>query len=399
MRQRSLDVENGRTWLREFWLDRVIRLFMAITGALLLSFCGGNAPGPEGRGSAGETPDGGSSQGGKPETATTSALTPFTISRVEAEAFTGFSGSTTASKGGTGPYSNLQPCSDTTGCGQNVGWIGTGEWFSYDVNVQTSVASIAVRVASPYSGYLHFEVDNGAFTTASLNVATSGWQTWTTVTTSLSLASGHHVIKLVADTGGFNVNYFDFGSTPPEPPLFNGCYQGGVGRDIFKGSRSDMTPQLCQRLCTGYHYAGVQWYSECWCGDVLSSYDLRPDSECNTPCSGDSSQMCGGSWHNSIYFVPPNLGCYTDSSTRALPVFKGYTDDMTPQKCEALCDGYYYAGVQWHGECWCGNTVGYQLRPDSECDTACNGDTTQMCGGGWHNSIYALGDPCYGCWD
>ena len=277
---------------------------------------------------------------------------------MEAEAFTGFSGSTTASKGGTGPYSNLQPCSDTTGCGQNVGWIRNRRVVL--VRRQRADQRRFHRCARrlPYSGYLHFEVDNGAFTTASLNVATSGWQTWTTVTTSLSLASGHHVIKLVADTGGFNVNYFDFGSTPPEPPLFNGCYRGDPwAAGIFKGSRSDMTPQLCQRLCTGYHYAGVQWYSECWCGDILSRFDLRPDSECDTPCSGDSSQMCGGSWHNSIYFVPPNLGCYTDSSTRALPVFKGYTDDMTPQKCEALCDGYYYAGVQWHGECWCGNTA------------------------------------------
>jgi hypothetical protein len=254
MRQSLFHVESGRTRLRGSWLDPVIRLLMAITGALLFSFCGDNTAPPEGRGPAGEAPVGASSKGGSPATA--------------------------------------------------------------------------------------------------------------------------------------------------PAPFYNGCYRDDRNRalDIFKGWRSNMTPQLCQRLCTGHHYAGVQWYGECWCGDGVG-YDLRPDSECNTPCSGDSSQMCGGGWRNSIYFIPEYVGCYTDSSTRALPVFKGYRYDMTPQKCVALCEGYGYAGVQWHGECWCGNTLGYQLRTDSECNTACNGDPTQRCGGGWRNSIYALGDPCYGCWD
>jgi len=69
MRQRLFHVENGRTQLRGTWLDPVIRLLMAITGALFLSLCGDNGPGPERRGPAGEAPAGGSSQAGSPETA------------------------------------------------------------------------------------------------------------------------------------------------------------------------------------------------------------------------------------------------------------------------------------------------------------------------------------------
>lgn len=391
MRQPNLDVEGGAR-LRECSPCRVNRPFTAIGGALLLSFCGGGVP-------TSDPP----AEGPDRDTTSTSALTVFTIpGRVESEAFTGFSGSTTSSKGGTGTYGNLQPCSDASGCGQNVGWIGAGEWFSYDVQMQGSVASIDVRVASPYSGYFHLDVDDGAFKTALLNVATGGWQRWMTVTTALPLASGRHVVKLVADTGAFNVNYLDFESAPTGAAHFyNGCYRDDAQRalDIFKGSRPDMTPQLCQRLCADHHYAGVQWHSQCWCGDSLGGYDLRPDGECNTPCSGDPTQMCGGGWRNSVYFVPTHLGCYSDSSTRALPVFKGYSYGMAPQKCQALCDGYAYAGLQWHGQCWCGNTLGDELRPNSECNTACNGDSTQTCGGGWRNSIYSLGDPCYGCWD
>ena len=340
--------------------------------------------------------------GSDDRSASTSALTTFTIpGRVEAEAFTGFSGSTTG-KGGTGPYGNLQACSDSSGCGQNVGWIGTAEWFSYDVNVTGTVASVDVRVASAVSGAFHLEVDN-VVATSTFTVATGGWQSWTTVTTPLSVSSGAHVIKLVADTGGFNVNYFDFKATntPPGPaPFYNGCYRDDASRalPIFMGSRSDMTPQLCQNLCRGHHYAGVQYSSECYCGDAVA-YEIRPDSECNMPCSGDASQACGGGWRNSIYFVPDYAGCYSDDSTRALPVFKGSRSDMTPQKCQALCVGYNYAGVQYYSECYCGNTLGFQLRPDSECNTPCSGDSSQECGGGWRNSVYSLGDPCYGCWD
>ncbi len=40
---------------------------MAFTGALFLSFCGDNGPGPERRDPAGEAPDGGSSQAGSPD--------------------------------------------------------------------------------------------------------------------------------------------------------------------------------------------------------------------------------------------------------------------------------------------------------------------------------------------
>src|SRR5215471_1010826 len=64
MRQSFLGMGNGRARLRGSLLNRVIQLFMAITGALLLSFCGDNASAPERRGPAVEAPGGGGSQGG-----------------------------------------------------------------------------------------------------------------------------------------------------------------------------------------------------------------------------------------------------------------------------------------------------------------------------------------------
>src|SRR4030095_14017643 len=74
-----------------------------------------------------------------------------------------------------------------------------------------------------------------------------------------------------------------------------------MGWQHFQGQ---MTPSLCDFLCIGadWNYAGVQWYGECFCGQTIA-YEQRPDSECNTPCNGDPSKMCGGAWRNSIYLT------------------------------------------------------------------------------------------------
>jgi len=43
----------------------------------------------------------------------------------------------------------------------------------------------------------------------------------------------------------------------------------------------------------------VQWYHECYCGD---NYDrLGPADNCDTPCSGDNGQICGGALAISVY--------------------------------------------------------------------------------------------------
>lgn len=46
--------------------------------------------------------------------------------------------------------------------------------------------------------------------------------------------------------------------------------------------------------------------------------------------------------------------------------------------------GFKYAGLQYGGECWAGNTFGkYGKRPDSECNMPCKLDKKRSCGGSW----------------
>lgn len=110
---------------------------------------------------------------------------------------------------------DIEACSEG---GFNVGWIGTGEWLEYTVNVTAGTYTLSARVATPNSGKtFHVELD-GVNISGSIAVPnTGGWQSWQTVsvtTTALSAGNGR-VLRLVFDTNDFNVNSITFGSTPP----------------------------------------------------------------------------------------------------------------------------------------------------------------------------------------
>jgi hypothetical protein len=110
--------------------------------------------------------------------------------------------------------------STDTGTGYNVGWVQAGEWLEYTVNVTTAGAySLAVRVAATAAGKtFHIEM-NGVNVSGTITVPNTGaWQTWQTVTvTTSSLTTGQKVMRIVMDTGDFNLNNVAFttGSNPP----------------------------------------------------------------------------------------------------------------------------------------------------------------------------------------
>jgi hypothetical protein len=96
-----------------------------------------------------------------------------------------------------------------------------------------------------------------------------------------------------------------------------------------------------------------------------------------------------------IYF------CRSDAGDHGYPPFNGNCGDgyahswagssrMAPQLCSTLCADYKYFGVQYGYECFCGNAYGSQGNAsDSDCNTACYGDSSTMCGGAGRNSVYA----------
>jgi glucosylceramidase len=74
-------------------------------------------------------------------------------------------------------------------------------------------------VASPLHGRFHLVIDDGAVVTASHDVHTGGWQTWSTIEIrDLQLRAGPQTLQIVTDIGGLNFNYIEWIRQGPVAP-------------------------------------------------------------------------------------------------------------------------------------------------------------------------------------
>ncbi|CAA7261980.1 unnamed protein product [Cyclocybe aegerita] len=174
-------------------------------------------------------------------------------------------------------------------------------------------------------------------------------------------------------------------------------------------SQSNMTPTICQSLCSGYQYAGVEYSRECYCGNSLTDNGATgttiPSSNCQSTCAGDASQKCGGSWSMNVYSkstsTPPSAsswtsaGCYIDASTRMLRGYATSQTGLTTETCINICStaGFTMAATEYGRECYCGSQL---LKEDgggvsiaaSQCNMPCEGNSAQTCGAGWRGNLY-----------
>jgi hypothetical protein len=83
---------------------------------------------------------------------------------------------------------------------------------------------------------------------------------------------------------------------------YQGCYydDGSRALDAWLGDNHTVESCIAAARSAGHAYAGLQWYGQCF-GGSAPGYWQTAASECNTPCSAAPSQICGGSWRNSIY--------------------------------------------------------------------------------------------------
>jgi hypothetical protein len=173
-----------------------------------------------------------------------------------------------------------------------------------------------------------------------------------------------------------------------------------------------MTNEMCASYCGGLKYPlfGTEYGTECFCGTYNRKGSVpAPASDCKMACAGSATQKCGAGNRLSVYavsnYTAPSIpstvagyayaGCYTESTTgRALAsATKVDYSAMTLDTCAAFCKGYSMFGVEYAGECRCGNTLGAGsvVAPggDAECTTTCPGNYTQLaCGAGKRFNLY-----------
>ncbi|KOS18068.1 WSC domain-containing protein 2 [Escovopsis weberi] len=201
---------------------------------------------------------------------------------------------------------------------------------------------------------------------------------------------------------------------PFTPWVYQGCYSDPAGPHTLPyrspSSSDSMTQEICIADCKGggYRYAGLEFGGECYCGDALTTQKLS-ESSCNMPCNGNKKELCGSGNVISVFRDPTfqvpleqgsisdykHIGCYSDNNSqgRALSEPKDIDQgSFTIEKCLAACleAGWYYAGMEFAQECYCGNGVfnGGQRLSDSSCNMPCNGDKSENCGGSGALNVY-----------
>lgn len=251
------------------------------------------------------------------------------------------------------------------------------------------------------------------------------------------------------DIGGafislFATNGADTNSTtsPPAGPVVNpgnygyvsiGCYhEPDVGRAI--ANQMTVTTQtidgcLAAAAAAGYSYAGMEYGGECWAGNSLSTAATAVSlSTCSMTCNNNGSEYCGGPVLLNTYrlngtavlpstsstsggtttptttpsgpVINPGVngysffGCYREPDTSRAFTNQLSVTNQTVGSClaAAAAQGYAYAGIEYGGECWAGNSLaaGAAAVAASSCSMTCNNNGSEFCGGPVLLSTYKL---------
>jgi subtilisin family serine protease len=176
------------------------------------------------------------------------------------------------------------------GGGYNVGWIESGEWLAYNVNVaQSGNYTFTARVASGAAGTksLYVTVDGVSVGSLMSFTTNSGWQGWSDVVApNVSLTAGAHELRIYMNTGNFNLNYLDVARQGNQAPVANAGADQTVNLNTHvtldgRGSNDpDNGPQALsyswsQISGTSVSLTGAQTAQPTFTPDAAGSYSFR----------------------------------------------------------------------------------------------------------------------------
>ncbi|ORY86869.1 WSC domain-domain-containing protein [Protomyces lactucae-debilis] len=229
------------------------------------------------------------------------------------------------------------------------------------------------------------------------------------------------------------------------PATFAGCYQDSTNARALPIKAGDVgSVDQCVSLCAaqGYALAGVEYTTECYCGNAITSPQVDTTRCQQYTCRDSASQFCGGDNSLQVYRlsagsgaspssgsgsgsgaggVVPTTGAVTPVATsgvKAIPLvvanganapatFAGCYQDSTNARslttqvanvgsvdqCVAACaaQGFALAGVEYTNECFCGNAITAPQIDTTRCQQyTCNAAPSQFCGGDNAIQVYRL---------
>jgi endoglucanase len=228
------------------------------------------------------------------------------------------------------------------GGGQNVGYIDSGDWMTYSVNVPSAgTYKVSYRVAAQAGGgQIQLEKAGGSPVYSNINVpSTSGWQSWQTISHNVVLPAGEQLIALSAITGGFNVNWLKVESTGTNPSPTPIATLQAESFSAMSGIQTETTSDTGGGLNVGWIDAG-DWLS--YAGTPV-----------NIPSNGSyvieyrvASQSGGGS------LAFEEAGGAPVHGTITIPATGGWQTWMTIKHTVTLSAGSHKFGIKANGGGW-----------------------------------------------
>ncbi|KAH3847492.1 uncharacterized protein LOC127873625 [Dreissena polymorpha] len=136
--------------------------------------------------------------------------------------------------------------------------------------------------------------------------------------------------------------------------------------------------------------------SSCIVAIVAANCSINPclnGGTCNALHKNDTAQFycrCPSGWKGRFCQAPFRyIGCFVDPEVRILPILLPRSNSNSPIECAARCRGYLYSGTEAGNYCFCGEYLIAMIRPDSECNSVCPGDSSKKCGAGARISVYS----------
>lgn len=180
----------------------------------------------------------------------------------------------------------------------------------------------------------------------------------------------------------------------------------------------------CLTACAdkGYSFAGLEFHSQCFCANFINPQMTPATSGCDTRCTGNSLQTCGGVWRLSLYQLISDIpipedpvinwsevGCFASSPDSPAVVAELAVDlswGTLISSCQDIClsNGFPFAAIERDNMCLCGSNLNPNLIIEDtkfeKCNMKCGGED-KKCGGidyarVWQTEItYSIDHPYY----
>ncbi|KAB5511496.1 WSC domain-containing protein [Coniochaeta sp. 2T2.1] len=214
----------------------------------------------------------------------------------------------------------LADCNMVCG-GDATEYCGAGNRLElYSLSPTSSSSSSSISTTSTSSSTSRATTTTSSSSTTSSRSTTSSSSSFSTSTVAPSTTSSSTRSSTSTTTSSATPSVY---TGPPVivPGNVNFTYYHCVaepssGRVLNKlvSNLATATVESCLQSCWMYKYAGIEYGSECWCGDgplnFAGNTGATPggnvsDTLCNKPCKGNSSEFCGAGLKLSLYAKLP----------------------------------------------------------------------------------------------